>query len=81
MFRFWLQSPHFGVRELRIDWYFSAETTFRHSVHVRKLTQVEQHTTEILETVGLGVGVKGGQFLGGGRAAGCELVGAATLAF
>ena len=84
MFRvvlFWLQSPHFGVRELRIDWYFSAETTLRYSVHISKLAQIEQHAAKVLEAVGLGVGVKGGHFLGGGRAASCELMGTPDLAF
>ena len=50
-------------------------------IHISKLAQIEQHAAEVLEAVGLGVGVKGGHFLGGGRAAGCELMGAPDLAF
>ena len=50
-------------------------------IHVCKLAKIEQHAAKVLEAVGLGVGVKGGHFLGGGRAAGCELMGAPDLAF
>ena len=69
------------MRELRIDLYYRTETTFRHSVHVCKLAQIEQHTAEVMEAVGLGVGVKGSHFLGCWWAAGCELMGAPDLAF
>jgi len=61
--------------------YYRTETTLRDSVQISKLAQIEQHAAEVLEAVGLGVGVKGGHFLGGGRAAGCELMGAPYLAF
>ena len=50
-------------------------------IHICKLAKIEQHAAKVLEAVGLGVGVKGGHFLGGGRAAGCELMGAPDLAF
>ena len=79
--RFCLQPPRFGVREVRKYRYYSTKTTLRHSVQISKLAQIEQHAAEVLEAVGLGVGVKGGHFLGGGRAAGCELMGAPDLAF
>ena len=69
------------MREVRKDRYYSNETTLRHSIHISKLAQIEQHAAKVLEAVGLGVGVKGGHFLGGGRAAGCELMGAPDLAF
>ena len=69
------------MREVRKDKYYSNETTLRHSIHISKLAQIEQHAAEVLEAVGLGVGVKGGHFLGSGRAAGCELMGTPDLAF
>ena len=61
--------------------YYRGEQREVRLIHVCKLAKIEQHTAEVLEAVGLGVGVKGGHFLGGGRAASCELMGTPDLAF
>ena len=61
--------------------YYQGERDAALLIHISKLAQIEQHTAEVLEAVGLGVGVKGGHFLVSGRPAGGELMGTPDLAF